>query len=149
MVQLDLFENSYKNQALRTLTALAIIVIADLVYLGISQGSLQRFKDHKMAYFNVWITLAVVFGVSILTSDNYDINVVNTDTIKNYVEYGILIGLLIYVPLYNWLISCGKYTNIGVTQLSGLANVTFGIILSSFTCLCVFLISEKTNLISD
>jgi hypothetical protein len=142
MVKLSLFENSAKNQTLRTLVALTIIIVSDLIFLRLSEGSFQKLKDHPSAYFNVWITLSLVFGVSLLSSESYKIDEVNTDTIKNYVYYGILIGLLVYVPLYNWMLSCGKVTN-----LVSLSNITFGILLSSFTCLCVFLISEKTNLI--
>lgn len=143
MVQLDLFENSAKNQTLRTLLSLAIIVPCDLIYLKLSEKSLKRFLDNKFAYFNVWITLAVVFGVSLLSSNKA--NEVNEDAIKNYVYYGLLIGLLIYVPLYNWIVSCGAIAKF--TNLLSLANTTFGVILSSITCLIVFLVSANTGLL--
>lgn len=146
MVRLDLYENSIKNQALRTLIGLAIIIPSDIIYLYFSEKSLDRLRNHFFAYFNVWITLAIVFGVSLLSTDSYKINDVNKETIKNYVLYGLLIGLLIYVPLYNWIISCGAITKF--TKLLSLANTTFGILLSSFTCLMIFLISEKTDLIN-
>jgi uncharacterized membrane protein len=145
MVQLGLFENSIKNQALKTLLALVIFVPSDLIYLKLSEKSLKRFWDNKFAYFNVWITIAIVFGVSILSTNSFKVDEVNNDTIKNYVQYGLLIGLLIYVPLYNWIISCGAITNF--SNLLSLANTTFGVILSAITCLIVFLISVNTNLI--
>jgi uncharacterized membrane protein len=146
MVQLDLFENSITNQVLRTLLALAIIVPCDMLYLKLSEKSLDRLWKNWFAYFNVWITLALVFGVSLLTTNTFKVDEVNNDTIKNYVNYGLLIGLLVYVPLYNWIISCGAVT--GFSHLLSLANITFGVILSAFTCLLVFLISVKTNLIT-
>ena len=145
MVQLSLFENNPKNQALRTLLALVIIIPCDILYLKLSEKSLDRLWKHKLAYFNVWITLAVVFGVSLLSSNKYKIDDVNDDTIKNYAYYGLLIGLLVYVPLYNWIISCGGVTKF--TNLLSLANTAFGVILSSITCLILFLISAKTNLL--
>jgi len=145
MVKLELYENSIKNQALRTITALAIIVPCDVLYLVLSENSLNRLREHFFAYFNVWITLAIVFGVSLLSTEQYKIDEVNNDTIKNYVLYGLLIGLLIYVPLYNWIISCGAITKF--THLLSLANTTFGIVLSAVTCLFVFLISEKAGLL--
>lgn len=145
MVQLSLFENSIKSQTIRTLLSLAIIVPSDLIYLRLSEKSINRFINNKFAYFNVWITLAIVFGVSILSSKTYDTNEVNNDTIKNYAQYGLLIGLLVYVPLYNWIISCGAIT--GFSQLTSLANTAFGVVLSALTCLIVFLISEKLQII--
>jgi uncharacterized membrane protein len=144
MIQLSLFENSIQNQALRVLLSLAIIIPLDLLYLGCTEFSLKRFTGNKLAYINVWVTLAIVFGVSLLSTNAYKANEVNDDTIKNYACYGLLIGLLVYVPLYNWIISCGAIT--GFTQLTSLGNTAFGIILSSITCLSVFLISEKTDL---
>jgi uncharacterized membrane protein len=146
MVLLSLFDNSIKNQALRTMIALAIIIPCDITYLYFSERSFDRLRFHFFAYFNVWITLAIVFGVSLLSSSEYKTDEVNNDTIKNYVYYGLLIGLLVYVPLYNWIISCGGITKF--THLLSLANTTFGIILSAFTCMLVFLISEKTGLIN-
>jgi uncharacterized membrane protein len=147
MVQLELFENSIKNQALRTLIALSIIIPCDIVYLLVTERNFNRFFGNKLAYFNVWITLAVVFGVSLLSTNSYKINEVNNDTISNYVQYGLLIGLLVFVPLYNWILSCGAITNF--TSLQSLGNTAWGVILSAFTCLVVFLISEKTNLIVE
>lgn len=146
MVVLNLFENSINNQALRSLLAFSIILIADVLYLRLSEGNIERLIKHPFAYFNVWITLAIVFGVSIL-SGNYKTDEVNDDTIKNYACYGLLIGLLVYVPLYNWIISCGAITKF--THLLSLANTAFGVILSSFTCLIVFLVSQKTGLLKD
>jgi uncharacterized membrane protein len=147
MVQLSLFENSIKDQTWRTLLSLAIIIPCDLVYLKLSESNLNRFFNNKMAYFNVWITLAIVFGVSLLTSKDYSFQEVNDDTIKNYACYGLLIGLLVYVPLYNWIISCGAITNF--TQLTSLANIAFGVILSAITCLIVFLVSQKIGINLD
>jgi uncharacterized membrane protein len=147
MVRLDLYEQSAKNQIIRTLLALVIIVPCDILYLKLSEGKMTRLKEHFFAYFNVWITLAIVFGVSVLSTDQFKIDEVNNDTIKNYVLYGLLIGLLVYVPLYNWLISCVAIT--GFNNLLSLANTGFGIILSAFTCLMVFLISEKAGIMID
>ena len=76
-----------------------------------------------MAYINVWITLAIVFGVSLLSTQKYKADEVNDDTIKNYACYGLLIGLLVYVPLYNWIISCGALTDF--SHLASLANTDF------------------------
>jgi hypothetical protein len=146
MVQLSLFENSIQNQALRVLLSLAIIIPSDLLYLKCTEFKLERFFNNKFAYLNVWITLAIVFGVSLLSSNAHATNEVNEDTIKNYACYGLLIGLLVYVPLYNWIISCGAIT--GFKQLTSLGNTAFGVVLSSLTCLFVFLISEKTNLLT-
>jgi len=145
MVNLSLFENTPKNQALRTLLALAIIIPCDILYLKLSENNLDRLWKHGFAYFNVWITLAIVFGVSLLSSNAYKVDEVNNDTIKNYAYYGLLIGLLVYVPLYNWIISCGAITKF--THLLSLSNTAFGIILSSITCLILFLISAKTELL--
>jgi hypothetical protein len=146
MVQLNLFENSINNQALRSLLAFSNILLADIFYLRLSEGNFERLKKHSFAYFNVWITLAIVFGVSTLTTKQYKTDEINDDTIKNYVYYGLLIGLLVYVPLYNWIISCGAITKF--THLLSLANTAFGVLLSSFTCLIVFLVSQKTGLLS-
>lgn len=148
MVQLNLFENSIQNQAARVCLAFSIIFISDIIWLSISEGNIQRLYNHPFAYFNVWITLAIVFGVSTLTSSNnniYKVNEVNTHTINNYVFYGLLIGLLVYVPLYNWIISCGAITKF--TNLLSLSNTAFGVLLSAFTCLIVFLVSEKTGIL--
>ncbi len=142
MVQLDLFENSLKKQTLRTIIALAIIIPSDIIYTFMRNGSMNVVKINIMAYLNVWITLAVVFGVSILTSDKYDVKTVNKDTITNYVGYGALIGLLVYVPLYNWLVALNN-----LTKRTCLSNTAAGVVLSSFVCLFVFLISEKFDLI--
>jgi len=145
MVQLSLFENSIKNQTVRTLLSLVIIVPCDLIYLGLSEKNISRFTKNKLAYVNVWITLAVVFGVSLLSSKIYKTDEVNNDTIKNYAQYGLLIGLLVYVPLYNWIISCGGIT--GFSQLTSLANTAFGVVLSALTCLIVFLVSANHDLL--
>lgn len=146
MVKLDLFENSIKNQALRTLLGLSIIVICDIIWLLLSERSFERLKNHTFAYFNVWITLAVVFAVSLLSTDMYKINDTDEDNQKNYVYYGLLIGLLVYVPLYNWIISCGHITKF--THLLSLSNTAFGVILSAFTCWAVFRISVITDLLT-
>lgn len=149
MVRLSLFEISLKNQALRTLLALALIIPCDVLYVYLSEGSITKFKtrllDNKLAYFNVWITLAVVFAVSTLSMNTEETNEDHYE-INNYASYGLLIGLLVYVPLYNWIISCGAITNF--THLLSLANTAFGVVLSSIVCLLVFLISEKTNLLT-
>lgn len=142
MVQLILFENSIKNQVLRTILSLSIIIPCDILYLYLSENNINRFLNHKLAYFNVWITLAVVFGVSLIYSKIYENDKINENTIKNNVQYGLLIGLLIYVPLYNWMISCGSITNI-----LSVANTAYGIILSAFTYLLVFIVSVQTNMI--
>ncbi len=147
MVLLTLFENSIKNQALRTLLGLTIIVVCDIMWLWISERSFKRLQDHTFAYFNVWVTLAIVFAVSLLATDVYKIDEVNENTQKNYVYYGLLIGLLVYVPLYNWIISCGSITKF--THLLSLANTTFGVILSALTCWAVFRISAMTGLLVD
>jgi hypothetical protein len=147
MVQLELFENSIKNQALRTLISLAIIVICDITWLFISERSFKRLRDHAFAYFNVWITLAIVFAVSLLSTNKYKVDEINEDTQKNYVYYGLLIGLLVYVPLYNWIISCGSITKF--THLLSLSNTTFGVLLSALTCWSVFRISAMTGLLVD
>ena len=139
MVTLSLFENSIKNQTIRTIIALIIVVPSDLIYLFLSERSFERLRNHLFAYFNVWITLAIVFGVSIVSG-------IEGDSIKNYALYGLLIGLLIYVPLYNWIISCGSITNF--TQLLSVTNVAFGVVLSSFTCIILYLISEKAELLN-
>ena len=88
MVLLSLFENTAKNQTLRTLLALAIIIPCDILYLKLSEKSLDRLWKHGFAYFNVWITLAIVFGVSLLSTNSYKVDEVNDDTIKNYAYYG-------------------------------------------------------------
>jgi len=147
MVQLSLFENNIKNQALRTLLALTIIVICDITWLWISERNLNRLINHSFAYINVWITLAIVFAVSLLSSNEYKVDEVNEDTQKNYVYYGLLIGLLVYVPLYNWIISCGRITEF--THLLSLSNTTFGVLLSALTCWAVFRISAMTGLLTD
>jgi hypothetical protein len=145
MVKLDLYEDSAKNQTIRTLLALIIIVPSDILYVYLSERNFDRLRKHFFAYFNVWITLAIVFGVSVLSNTDPtpdpNTNKVNNIAIKNYVLYGILIGLLIYVPLYNWMISCGSIT--GFNNLLSMANTAFGVVLSSFTCLMVFILSEK------
>ncbi len=146
MVLLSLFENNTKNQALRTLLGLSIIIPCDIIWLWISERSFKRLQDHGFAYFNVWITIAIVFAVSILSSNLYKIDEINEDNQKNYVYYGLLIGLLIYVPLYNWIISCGSITKF--THLLSLSNTTFGVILSAFTCWIVFRISAMTGLLT-
>jgi hypothetical protein len=142
MVTLNLFENSINNQTLRALLAFSVILIADVIYLRLSEGSFERLKNHPFAYFNVWITLAIVFAVSTLTTKN---ETTDDDAVKNYAYYGLLIGLLVYVPLYNWIISCGGITKF--TQLLSLANTAFGVLLSSLTCLIVFKVSQKTGLL--
>ena len=138
MVQLDLFENSAKNQTIRVLISLLIIIIGDLIFLYLSEGKLERLLNNKFAYFNVWITLAIVFGVSILSSTGHDDSQDHTFNVKNYTCYGILIGLLVYVPMYNWLISIKS-----IPQMLAIANITFGVILSSITCLLLYLISDR------
>ncbi len=132
MVQIDLYTICFKNQILRILIALAIIIPCDILFLRLSEGNCNKLRKHFFAYLNVWVTLAIVFSISVLEDNKA----------QNYILYGILIGLLIYVPLYNWLISYKSITG------SSLTNLCFGIILSSFTCLIVFLISEKANLLS-
>lgn len=144
MVCLRLFENSAKDQTLRTLSSLGIIVIADIIYLYLSTFSFERLTNNKMAYFNVWITLAVVFGVSVLHREIGDVPEINNETIKDHAYYGILIGLLVYVPLYNWLLSCDNITNV-----MSLCNTGFGILLSAIACLCTFLISVQSNLFTN
>jgi len=150
MVNLSLFENSVKNQALRTLLSLSIIITCDIIWLWISERSFKRLKDHSFAYFNVWITLAVVFGVSQIYNNSEDSKTtqkeINDENQKNYVLYGLLIGLLVYVPLYNWIISCGSITKF--THLLSLSNTAFGIILSALTCWVVFRISSLTDMLS-
>ena len=151
MVCLDLFENSAKDQTLRTLIALAIIVVTDIIYSYLTNfNKLVDFgpikipeilSENKIAHVNVWITLAVVFGVSVLHHNLGDKPEINNDTIKDHAYYGILIGLLVYTPMYGWLLSCGKITNI-----MSLCNSAFGILLSALACLCTFLISVQTGL---
>lgn len=135
MVQLNLYENSAKNQTIRTLLSLAIFIPSDIIYLFISEGSIDRLKKHFFAYFNVWITISIVFGVSILNEIDYKTN------LKNYALYGLLIGLLIYVPLYNWIISCGNIT--GFNRMLSLSNICFGVLISSFTCIMIYIIEEN------
>lgn len=142
MVVLSLFENSAKDQTLRTLTSLALIIISDLVYQFLYNRNLNYLWTNKLAYFNVWITLAIVFGVSTIKSkqtDNY--SDINSESIKNHAYYGILIGLLVYVPMCNWLLSVGKIDNV-----QSLCNTAFGIVIASIACLCTFLISAKVGL---
>ncbi len=145
MVQLELFENTLKNQALRTILGLVLIFILDIIWILISERNFQRLRDHWFAYFNVWITLAIVFAVSLLSSKVYKSNEVNDDTQKNYVYYGLLIGLLVYVPLYNWIISCGNITKF--THLLSLSNTAFGVLSSALVCWTVFRISVLTDMI--
>lgn len=140
MVKLLLFENKAKNQTIRTLLALSLIFICDMVYLLLSEKTIWRFLNNKFAYFNVWITIALVFGVSLLENKE-----VTHASVNDYAYYGILIGLLVYVPLYNWIISLGAITNF--TNLRSLSNTLFGVLSSSFICVVVFLISEKTNML--
>lgn len=140
MVKLLLFENKAKNQALRTLLALSLVFICDIVYLLLSEKNIRRFLNNKFAYFNVWITVALVFGVSLLENTE-----VSHSTVNDYAYYGILIGLLVYVPLYNWIISCGAITNF--TNFTSMANTAFGVLASSFVCVVVFLVSEKAYLL--
>lgn len=149
MVTLTLFENSLEHQTIRTILSFVLYVFCDLVWLFISERKaggmyLSRFWNNKVAYFNVWITIAIVFGVSVLATKPYSINEVNDDTQKNYVMYGLLIGLLIYVPLYNWIISCGAIT--GFSQLLALSNTGAGVVLSGFICWLVFRISVLRDL---
>lgn len=144
MVQLSLFENSVKSQTLRTLISLAIIIPMNLFYIKISESNLSRFMNNKLAFFNVWITLSIVFGVSLLSKTDTNTIIDSTDyQMKNYTYYGILIGLLIYVPLYNWLISSKVYK-----PISGFISNIFGILMSGVTCLIVYLISSKTDLLN-
>lgn len=144
MVKLALFENSSKSQAIRTLLAFAIIIPLDLFYLFVSERNIGRFMNNKMAYINVWVTLALVFGVSILSSDSPDSQ--KQIQVKDYAQYGLLIGLLVYVPLYNWIISCGAITKF--TQLTSISNTGFGVVLSSITCISVYLISIKLDILN-
>ena len=156
MVQLHLFENSAKDQALRTLIALTIIVISDFIYqLLITRSFSAMWKNiygetlpdcwlgkNILAWVNVWITLALVFGVSVLHRDSGDIKPeINNESIKDHAFYGILIGLLVYVPLNNWLVGKGQITNV-----ESLCNTAFGILIASVACLCTFLISVQSGL---
>ncbi len=140
MIQLSLFENSMDNQTIRALISLAILIPCDLLYLKLSENSLKRFFDNKFAYLNIWITIAIVFAVSLLSSKE---ELTYEEKMKNYTLYGFLIGLLIYVPLYNWIISCGSIT--GFTGMKSLFNTIFGVLLCGVTCLIVFLYQYKED----
>jgi len=143
MVALSLFENSIKDQTLRTMLALVIIFFGDISYILLTTHSLDKFLNNKMAHINVWFTLALTFGVSLIYKNEVERTnpEINNDTIKNYTYYGILIGLLVYIPLYNWMLSCGNITNV-----MSICNTAFGILLAATTCLCTFLISVQCDL---
>jgi uncharacterized membrane protein len=149
MVCLQLFENSAKDQTIRTLIALVIIVISDLVYQFLLTHSLSKtwetIRKNILAYINVWITLAIVFGVSVIYTDQKEQQTkkieINSESIKNHAFYGILIGLLVYVPLYNWLVGIGQ-----ITGIQSLCNTAFGVLIGSIACLCTFLVGVQTNL---
>jgi len=158
MVILNLFENSIKNQAIRTVISLLIIIAIDCLWVFLSNA--EKFintwnnpiMNNFLAYFNVWITIAIVFGVSTLTRiKNEEQTEINHESIKDYIYYGLLIGLLVYVPLYNWLLSCrlGNSPNTYITSGEALGNTAFGVVLCAAVCLLTFLISAKLNLFED
>lgn len=145
MVKLILFENSPKNQTLRTLIALSMIIPCDTLYTYLSEKSLERIKTHYLAYFSIWLILSIVFGISIIYSEP---SITDTpdesynNNIRNYAYYGVLVGLLICVPMYSWIA-----TYSGNTPIMCLSGAAFGIILSAFVSIMVFLISKKADVL--
>lgn len=140
MVVLNLFETSPKDQTLRTLTALFIIIFGDILYLGLN-SNIKKFTKNKLAYLSIWLILAIVFGVSVLHHTENDTLEINNETIKDHAYYGILVGILVYIPLMNWMLSAKQVTPVGA-----ICDTAFGILLCSVASLITFLISVHTGL---
>ena len=139
MVCIDVFESNVQSQTIRTLMSLTVIIFGDIFYLWIT-GNLKRFKDNKLAYLNVWLTISIVLGVSVLRNDKGEY--VYEHARRDHVYYGILIALLVYVPLNSWL-SSTKY----FTALESLYQTGYGIFLTALAALITFMVAESSEFV--
>ena len=139
MVCIDIFESNPKSQTLRTLTALAILILGDTFYLFITQN-FQKFRNNKMAFLTTWIIIGVVLGVSVLR--NNEGQYIYDHTKRDHAYYGILVGLLVYIPLNSWLASFGK-----ISAKSAIFHTAFGIFITSLAALVTHMVAESSDII--
>lgn len=135
MISISIFENSFVIQLQRLLIALAILILGNLAYLYLTRN-FNHFVKNKMSYLGIWITMAFVFGVCVV-KDSKDVK-------QDYVIFGLLIALLIYVPVFGFLKSVGNVTGAQFAYFS-----TFGIIIGTLASLFTYLISVKTGLLEN
>ncbi len=139
MVCVDIFESNAKSQTLRTLIALTVLILGDLFYLFITQNT-KKFWNNKMAFLNIWVIVGIILGVSVLRNNDGDY--VYEHSKRDHAYYGILIGLVVYVPMNSWL-SSGKI----ITSKQSLYHTAFGIFVTSFASLITYMIAEASDVI--
>ena len=139
MVCVNVFESDAKSQTLRTLSALTILILGELIYLFITRR-IEKFLKNKMAFLTVWIIIGTVLGVGVLRDNNGNYNYEHSRRDHSY--YGILIGLLVYVPLNSWLSSV-KF----VSGRESIFHTAFGIFITSLAALFTFMIAESSEII--
>lgn len=140
MVSIHVFDIDAKSQTLRTLLALTVLAIGDLFYLFLTQNS-KKLWNNKLAYLILWIIIGLFIGVTVLRDESgeYDYNNARSEN----VYYGILLGLIIYIPLNSWLSSVGY-----ITVLQALYYISYGIFLTAVTSLITFMVSTSSELIN-
>lgn len=132
MLIFSLFKGPVIKEVKKTLVALCILAIANLIYLFLT-GHMSHFIEHKLAYITMWVTIAFVLGVTLVYNDKND-----QQTKRDFVCFGILVALLIYVPAFSWLKSVGNITGMQFIYFS-----SFGIVITAISSLFTYIISEK------
>lgn len=146
MISLTIFEGPISFEIQRILIALSILIVGNVLYLMLSQN-MKHFTSNKMAYLTTWVTIAVVLGVCLMYNDEEtevslkDSKYHYKKAKRDFVYFGILIALLVYIPIFGWLKSVGN-----ITGLQCLCFSAFGIIISAIASLFTYIISVKNNL---
>jgi hypothetical protein len=148
MVCVSVFESSIKDQTLRTLIALTILITGDVCYLY-GTNNLQKLTKNKMAFINTWLVVAIVLGVSNLIDTNKS-GTYPSDK-EEYAYYGILVALLVYVPLNSWLSSQrfptkGKH-KVGISNMDSFFHIAFSVAITSLAAMFTFMIAQNSDLI--
>ena len=148
MVSIDIFAGSGKNQFLRTLIAIVILVLSDSIYYSLTSGMYggTRFKNGfpLMPYITLWITVGSVFGACEIQNSSEQIVKDESITMAaDSAQFGVLIALLIYGPVYAFV-----YHPNG-SPIIALLNFAFSLIICAITGLLVNVISQEHSLYGD
>lgn len=146
MISIDIFSGSLKNQTIRTLIAIVILMIADLIYYFFTGGILSGTKFYKgefplVPYLITWIVLGILFGTIEFKNktENPELNPEGT-IIPDSITFGIIIGIIVYSILTTWL----YYVN-GSFSIAFM-NLCFGIISCVFASMFTHFIAINKKL---